>query len=128
MGLKLKNKWLLAFLNGALFFLPHAVNPEMAANALLVGLGYFAFGFFLALVTLQDNGLELALGVHAANNLFTALFANYTVTAIPSPSVFTIQTLDAPYGLISTVIGMIAFFMVFFGRRSKSSPDGSTAQ
>jgi len=121
MGLRLKNKWILAFINGVLFFLPHAINPEMTTNAVLVGLGYFAFGFFLALITLQDNGLELALGAHAANNLFTALFANYTITAIRSPSLFTIQTLVPVYGLISTVIGMTLFYLIFFGRRSKRS-------
>jgi membrane protease YdiL (CAAX protease family) len=116
-GLLLKNKWVLAFLNGALFFLPHIVNPEMSVDGVLVGLGYFAFGFFAAFLTLQDNGMELALGMHAANNLYTSIFANYTVTAIPSPALFTIQTLDATYGLIATVIAMLAFYIIFFGRR-----------
>jgi len=120
MGLRLKNKWVLAFINGVLFFLPHVVNPEMASNSLLVGLGYFAFGFFTALITLQDNGMELALGMHAANNLFTALFANYTITALSSPALFTIQTLDASYGLISMVIGMVMFYVIFLGRLPKS--------
>jgi membrane protease YdiL (CAAX protease family) len=121
MGLRLKNKWVLAFLNGALFFLPHIVNPEMAANAILIGLGYFAIGFFFALVTLQDDGIELALGMHAANNLFTALFANYTITALSSPALFTIQTLDPVYSLLSVVIGMIVFYMIFFRRRRTQS-------
>ncbi len=120
-GLRLKNKWMLAFINGVLFFLPHTANPEMASNAVLMGLGYFAFGFFAALITLQDNGMELALGLHAANNLFSALFANYTITALASPALFTIQTLDAGYGLISSTIGMIVFYTIFFGKPSHSS-------
>jgi uncharacterized protein len=115
MGLRLKNKWLLSFLNGVLFFLPHAVNPEMATGSILIGLGYFAMGFFLALITLQDNGMELALGMHAANNLFSALFANYTVTALPSPSLFTVQTLDPVYSFVALVVGLILFYIVFFG-------------
>jgi membrane protease YdiL (CAAX protease family) len=114
MGLRLKNWWLLSFLNGLLFFLPHAANPEMAVDSVLIGLGYFVMGFFLTLVTLRDNGIELALGMHAANNLFAAVFANYTITALPSPSLFTIQTLDPVYGLISLVIGLILFYFVFF--------------
>ncbi|MBN2115723.1 MAG: CPBP family intramembrane metalloprotease [Anaerolineales bacterium] len=114
MGLRLKNKWVLAFLNGALFLLPHIVNPEMAANSILIGLGYFAIGFFFTLITLQDNGLELALGMHAANNLFAALFANYTISSLPSPALFTVQTLDPVYSLISAVIGMIVFYVIFF--------------
>lgn len=113
MGLGLMNKWLLAFLNGVLFFLPHTANPEMATDSALVGLGYFAFGLFLAFITLQDNGMELALGIHAANNLFAALFANYTVTALPSPALFTIQTLDPVYSLVSLVIGVLVFYAIF---------------
>lgn len=114
MGLRLKNRWLLALINGALFFLPHAVNPEMAASSLLIGLGYFVMGFFFTLITLQDNGMELALGMHVSNNLFAALFANYTITALPSPSLFTVQILDPVYSLISLVIGQIIFYMNFF--------------
>lgn len=57
--------------------------------------------------------MELALGMHAANNLFAALFANYTVTALPSPSLFTIQTLDPVYSLVSLVIGMSVFYMLY---------------
>ena len=115
MGLRLKNKWLLSLLNGILFFLPHAINPEMATNSLLIGLGYFATGFFLAFITLQDNGIELALGLHAANNLFAALFANYEVTALPSPSLFTVQVLDPVYSLVALIAGLILFYLIFFG-------------
>lgn len=114
MGLRLKNKWILSLLNGALFFLPHAANPEMATGSILVGLSYFVMGFFLTLITLQDNGIELALGMHAANNLFASLFANYVVTALPSPALFTIQDIDPVYSLISLVAGLIVFYIIFF--------------
>ena len=122
MGLRLKNKWLLSLINGFLFFLPHIANPEMSTNALLMGLGYFAFGSFACLITLQDEGMELALGIHAANNLFSAIFANYNVTALPSPALFTVQILDPVYGLISLVIGSIIFYLIVFRKRSNASP------
>jgi hypothetical protein len=86
----------------------------MAADSVLVGLSYFVMGFFLSLITLQDNGIELALGMHAANNLFAALFANYSITALPSPSLFTIQTLDPVYSLIALVLGLVVFYLIFF--------------
>jgi membrane protease YdiL (CAAX protease family) len=114
MGLRLKNKWLLSLLNGALFFLPHAANPEMASGSVLIGLGYFAMGFFLTLITLRDHGMELALGMHAGNNLFASLFANYRVTALPSPALFTVQVLDPLYSLVSLLVGMIVFYAIFF--------------
>jgi hypothetical protein len=62
--------------------------------------------------------MELALGIHAANNLFSALFANYSVTALPSPALFTIQTIDAAYGLISLTAGMLIFFLIFIRKSS----------
>jgi membrane protease YdiL (CAAX protease family) len=114
MGLRLKNRWLLSVLNGVLFLLPHLVNPEMATGSILIGLGYFAMGFFLTFITLQDHGMELALGMHAANNLFAALFANYTVTALPSPSLFTVQVLDPVYSFVSLIVGMIVFYLILF--------------
>lgn len=114
MGLRLKNIWLLSLLNGVLFFLPHSVNPEMASGSILIGLGYFAMGFFLALITLQDHGMELALGMHAGNNLFASLFANYAVTALPSPALFTVQILDPVYSLVSLIVGMVVFYFIFF--------------
>jgi membrane protease YdiL (CAAX protease family) len=114
LGLRLKNKWLLSLLNGILFFLPHAANPEMASGSILIGLSYFVMGFFLTLITIQDNGMELALGMHAANNLFAGVFANYEITALPSPSLFTVQFLDPVYSLISLIVGMIVFYVIFF--------------
>jgi membrane protease YdiL (CAAX protease family) len=115
MGLRLKNKWLLSLINGALFFLPHTANPEMEVDSTLIGLGYFAMGFFLTLITLQDNGTELALGMHAGNNLFAGLFANYSTTSLPSPALFTIQIIDPVYGLVTLVIGLMVFYLIFFG-------------
>jgi hypothetical protein len=92
-----------------------------SSNNILMGLGYFAFGFFAALITVEDNGMELALGIHASNNLFAALFANYNVTALPSPALFTVQELDATYGLISSTLAMIVFYFIFFRRQFKQN-------
>jgi hypothetical protein len=58
--------------------------------------------------------MELALGMHAANNLFAGVFANYEITALPSPSLFTVQFLDPVYSLISLIVGMIVFYVIFF--------------
>jgi len=129
MGLILKNKWLLALINGVIFLLPHLANPEMSvsSNALLMALGYFAFGFFAALITLQDNGMELALGLHAANNLMV-LFVNYPVSALPSPSVFTVQTLDSVYGLVSTTVALIAFTLFFSATSQKADSPAKPAE
>ena len=113
-GLKLKNPLVLSFLSGLLFTLPHMANPEVAENALLVPLFYFFFGAFATYISLRDNGLELPLGMHAANNLFTALFVNATVTALPTPAIFTVTEFDVVYNLVSPLVGMVIFYVLMF--------------
>ena len=113
-GLRSRNTWLLCSLSGLLFGLPHLLNPEASTNYSLLGFFYFAFGFFLAFITLRDGRLELALGAHAANNLFSVLIANYTVSVLPSPSIFSIKTLDAGYSVVSAICAMGIFVCLFF--------------
>jgi len=116
LGLRIRNIILLPVISGLLFAVLHFGNPEMAATSgfWLLAASYFLIGVFAAVITLLDGGLELALGLHAANNLYTALVANYTISALPSASIFTVRELDPLYGLISLVIGMILFYLLAF--------------
>lgn len=101
-GRLLRQPIALSVLNGLLFALPHLANPEVAAMGLFQAMLLYALiGFFFAYITLRSQTIELALGTHAANNFFTAVFANYKTSALPTSSSFTIQTLDPAYGLIS---------------------------
>ncbi len=114
-GLLTKNPIVLSLLSGFLFMLPHLANPEVAVNFWLLVLFYFSFGAFLAWVSLKDNSLELALGVHAGNNLFTVLFANYPNGALITPAVFTVGELDAVYNLAGSLVSIGLFYLWFFG-------------
>jgi membrane protease YdiL (CAAX protease family) len=126
-GLRLRNIWVLSTISGLLFGLPHLLNPEASANYLLFGFYYFAFGFSLAYITLWEGRLELALGAHAANNLFSVIFANYTITALPSPSLFTITVLDAFYSVPAALIGM-GIFVTLFARLWREKPPAEESQ
>ena len=114
-GLRVRNLWALSIISGLLFGLPHLLNPEASVNYPLMFFYYFAFGFSLAFITLREGRLELALGVHAANNLFSVIFANYTLTVLPTPSLFTITSLDPLFSVPAALIGMGIFLWVFSG-------------
>ena len=116
MGLLIRHPLPAAVLNGLLFALPHASNPEVSAGFVEVLLIYFLAGFFWALITLRSGTLELALGAHTANNLFTAVVANYTTTAIPTRSFFAITEMDATYQLVTLVVGMGLFYLLLARR------------
>jgi membrane protease YdiL (CAAX protease family) len=121
-GLRLRNIWVLSAISGFLFMLPHFLNPEAKVNYAWMGFYYFFIGAVMAYVTLRDGRLELALGLHAANNLFAALFANYSVTVMPTPSIFTVNTLDVVYSVSTAVFGLIVFVLVFSGRSPRNMP------
>ena len=111
-----RNFWLLALVNGILFMIPHLGNPELAADAILLPLFYLSIGAFFAFITLRDNSAELAIGAHAANNLYAALFANYTNSALQTESIFLVTELDAVYALVSFWVMAILFAVVLLRR------------
>jgi uncharacterized protein len=122
-GLFSRNIWLLSIISGLLFMAPHFLNPEAAANYVLMGLGYFSMGAFLAYITLRDGRLELALGVHTANNLFTILLANTAISSLPSPSLFTVGVLDPLYSVTVGLVAWLIFVWLIFGPlRRKEHP------
>ena len=88
LGIALGNKWIPLFLTSVVFGLLHLGNPEVAKLGHLSMVYYIGTGFFLGIVTLMDEGLELALGFHAANNLITALLVTADWTAFQTHSVF----------------------------------------
>ncbi len=83
------NKWVAVVVSSFLFALIHLFNPEAASNPLLALLGYFAIGMLLAMVTVRDNGLELAMGIHVINNLSAFLLVTYPLMGLELPAIYT---------------------------------------
>lgn len=101
------NKWVVFTLTSGLFMMLHLANPEAQAGAAagnlpIVMSGYFFFGFAMCLMVLIDDGLESAIGVHAGNNTFAAIFVNYENSVLPTPSVW--QATPEPTSDAITVI------------------------
>ena len=79
--------WLSA-LSGALFALPHLLNPEASSDIVGAFMGYFSVGFALGWVTVRDRSLEIAIGAHLSNNIFAALIVGYEGGALPAEAIF----------------------------------------
>lgn len=87
-GVICKNKWVPLIVTSVLFGTLHIANPEIDKLGYILLVHYIGTGFFLGIITLMDEGLELALGFHAANNLFTALLVTADWTAFQTNSIF----------------------------------------
>ena len=88
LGILTKNRWAPLLITSTLFGLMHIANPEVEKLGYGIMVYYIGTGFFLGIMTLMDEGLELALGFHAANNLITALLVTADWTAFQTNSIF----------------------------------------
>ncbi|MCF1421865.1 CPBP family intramembrane glutamic endopeptidase [Mangrovimonas futianensis] len=86
-GVISKTRWLPLAITSLIFGLLHIANPEVEKMGYIIMIYYIGTGLFLGIMTLMDDGMELALGFHAANNLFTALLVTADWTAFQTHSI-----------------------------------------
>ena len=88
LGIAAKNRWVPLLGTSVFFGLLHIFNPEVAKIGYGVMVFYIGTGLFLGILTLMDEGLELALGFHAANNLTAAILVTAEWTAFQTNSIY----------------------------------------
>lgn len=132
LGLLTRSPLLLAVASALPFALLHFANPEVEQHFWLVMGYYFVFGMGMALITLRDNSLELAIGVHAGNNLFGALLANFAGSALQTPAIFTADGFDPLFNFVGVVVVLGLFYLLIFqpwrGRAPLPVSDSATGQ
>ncbi|MCM5663579.1 CPBP family intramembrane glutamic endopeptidase [Galbibacter mesophilus] len=82
------NKWAPLLLTSLIFGGLHLFNPEVSKLGYGIMVYYIGTGLFLGIITLMDDGMELSLGFHAANNLITALLVTANWTAFQTHSIY----------------------------------------
>lgn len=102
-----KNRGVALFISSIVFGLMHLGNPEVADMGLTIMIYYIGCGLFLGIMTLMDDSLELALGFHAANNLFGSLIIT-TKTAV-----FQTDALFVYHGASNITEILIQVFIIF---------------
>jgi len=117
-GVLAKNKWIPLFLTSFLFGMLHYYNPEIMKLGSILLVHYIATGLFLGIITLMDEGMELALGFHAGNNLIIALMVTSDWTVFQTSSIFKyIGEPNAIYmSLFSTVI-IYPLLLFYFSKK-----------
>ena len=83
----LNSRFMALFLTSTVFGSLHLANPEITALGYEFVILYITVGFVLGIMTLMDDGLELALGFHAANNLIAALLVTADWTVFQTESI-----------------------------------------
>ncbi|MFI8378806.1 lysostaphin resistance A-like protein [Leeuwenhoekiella sp. NPDC079379] len=112
-GILAKNRWFPLLMTSFIFGGLHYFNPEISAMGDIVMVFYFGTGLILGIMTLMDEGMELALGYHAANNLITALLVTADWTAFQTDSIF--KDISDPTAGIVDVLPVFIIYPIFLG-------------
>ena len=119
-GVLFKNRLMPLLITSILFGLLHIWNPEIEKLGIHLIWYYIGTGLFLGVITLMDDGLELALGFHAANNLVTALLVTASWTAFQTESLL-IDNSEPLLGmeLIITLVVIYPLLAIVFAKKYK---------
>ena len=88
LGVSTKTKWFPLLITSVVFGLLHYANPEVKELGYGIMFFYVGTGLLLGIITLMDEGMELSLGFHMANNLITALLVTADWTAFQTAALF----------------------------------------
>jgi hypothetical protein len=98
-------------ITSALFAIGHFFNGSNVFSGVGVVINMFIFGLTLGIITLAENSLETAMGVHIANNIFVTIVINNTGVFEKLPSLLTVGA-DSSLMIPSVILLPILLFFV----------------
>ena len=111
LGVLLKNRWMPLLITSILFGVFHSANPEVAEMGYSIMVFYIGTGLLLGIMTLMDEGIELALGFHFGNNLLAATLVTSDWSALQTDAAFKYTATQAG---TSTIIDVILPVLVLY--------------
>lgn len=105
-----RNKWFPLLMTSVIFGSMHWANPEVAKMGNVIMIYYIGTGLFLGIITLMDEGMELALGFHAANNLIGALLVTSDWSVFQTNSIF--KDLSEPSAGVDVILPVVIIYPI----------------
>jgi hypothetical protein len=107
-----RNKWFPLLLTSVLFGVFHGANPEVAEIGYVVMVFYVGTGLFLGIMTLMDEGLELALGFHFGNNLLAAILVTANWSALQTDAIFKYTGEEPPSAIFEIILPVLVVYPI----------------
>lgn len=84
-----RNRLFPLIMTSVLFGLMHVLNPEVKEFGFFTMMPqYMLFGVIFGIITVMDNGIEAAMGAHAANNAFLSIMVTHKSSTLQTPAVY----------------------------------------
>lgn len=117
-GVLAKNRWIPLIVTSVMFGSLHYFNPEVEKMGPIIMIYYIGTGLFLGIMTLMDEGMELSLGFHAANNLITALLVTSEWSALQTHSVLIdVSNPDVGIEVVAPVVIIFPVLLFVFSKK-----------
>ena len=117
-GILARNRWIPLIFTSTMFGLMHIMNPEVAKMGSIIMVYYIGTGFFLGIITLMDDGMELSLGFHAANNIVTALLVTSEWSALQTESIFKdVSEPSVGYEILIPILVIFPLLLFIFSKK-----------
>ena len=114
LGIITGNRWVPLFFTSIAFGLVHYANPEVDQLGDAIFMIYIGSGFIYGITTLMDEGLELSLGMHAANNVLLALLVTADWTALQTHSIYKMTSEPETISISETLPAFIFYFVALY--------------
>jgi len=118
-GIMFKNRWFPLLITSVLFGLAHSANPEVAEMGFITMVFYIGTGLLLGIMTLMDDGLELALGFHFGNNILAALLVTADWSALQTDAIFRYASEEPVNSVMEIVVPVLVFYPILLFILSK---------
>jgi len=118
LGVLVKNRWFPLLITSVVFGLMHIANPEVAKLGYISMVFYIGTGLFYGIVTLMDEGTELALGLHAVNNIVAATIVTADWVAFQTDALY-IDSAEPSVGyeMFFPVLVLYPFMLLVFSKK-----------
>lgn len=110
-GIAVRNKWFPLLFTSIIFGVFHWANPEVAAMGSIAMVFYIGTGLLLGIMTLMDEGLELALGFHFGNNFLAATLLTFDYSALQTDAIF--KSIEPPGTGTELVLPVLIVYPIF---------------
>ncbi len=112
-GIIVKRPWLVVIAVAVLWGFFNMPDPDFNKISISFALVYMiSFGIFLAIITLLDEGTEIAIGISIVNNIFTMLIVNNINTVFLTPALIKLDNSASPLYFLGLFIIMMVFFFI----------------
>jgi len=121
-GILAKNRWFPLLLTSVMFGIFHWANPEVAELGPIIMIFYIGTGLLLGIMTLMDEGLELALGFHFGNNFLAATLVTMEYAALQTDALYVSTSEESSsLGIILPVLIVYPIFLLILAKKYKWS-------